>query len=1056
MEKELLSYYMKLKGPSVILFIGPPMSGKGTQSHLLKDMLGLYHISSGDVLRRHIESNPFIKEQMASGGFVNDDIMMPIIESEVEKSPLTNIIFDGLVREMSGIAFLDKLCEKFSMKLDMVIHLDVPDDILFERFRNDNNRVNRPDNTLEIFTKRIEKFHTNTKPLLDFYKQKDILYKIDGSKSPSDVNKQIIMNLMTATKFKIEDLCNTNYKITNYNFYIELLLHLTSYNRYNFNRRIVLINTTNKNKVDEYCEHLCQYGLEVYQLPKASCNILKKIIELKEILAIISDKCYLTRKGKNEKLGLNIKDNTLVCNVCDTFILMKSGFYSYKSIVDGIYNSSKRIDHSFGWDDCFTVRGHTYAEYSIHGVKISARNRNISKWIDEHINTSRQAKHKGDILYGKINMKSDIDFDVYPDNFVRNKFYESSEFAMRIIPNVLNDGLFFRSTQNRRIKNYWCPGINAGIPLTFKSDEIHQYTYMFHDFCHFIIPDLIFTGNHSEKNKKVYIYWRMMSEATSMIMADMLFINDIKDKFDYNFSTRKIYPLFKEFCEKYNWNGKEGPLLKYLLKCNFEFCMTGHSDGFVDLQSYPDYKNKYEPFFIGDIEWTYKNYQNMVKNCDSIRSWYKYINKLSKSLNLLTVEDVSNSLPDDFSYEHIIEYAYHRILQYLSPTILLSKEDQKAKAFERYRLGQLYIFFKYDFIEDSNVYLNKLSNITNVDDFREIYNEYLIVLKDACVLADDDIETYKEIFPLFDPAYINYANFKDKSIKDVVNKIFIEEKHQSLMEKLVINFGGIVDENLFVIKPGVKPITRFSDKHGDSFVTFLIAGISVETSLELISHNEAMISRLTTSNTKAMEKPLYRIIDNSNPKIQKHIIKKNIQLHKFNLSVEVSNMLNPGTKSTALLYTMKINDFKKMFIGRSKLSGNETEVREVVKMIYDELYKYYPEIPDWNWYLNARNFDKKTLVTNGICVNTNTLNEYGLKLAELFGIIISPNEENEWRIYAAIQSKITYFTTKKIITEEELDMYLTKILIEYGHTSILDGWQITGMPLKQIFFKFLL
>ena len=76
--------------------------------------------------------------------------------------------------------------------------------------------------------------------------------------------------------------------------------------------------------------------------------------------------------------------------------------------------------------------------------------------------------------------------------------------------------------------NYWCPGMNAGIPFVRKRDPVHEITFTAHDFGHFLIPDLVFTGELSANVRKTYILYRMMSEATTLVFADMLFVETLR------------------------------------------------------------------------------------------------------------------------------------------------------------------------------------------------------------------------------------------------------------------------------------------------------------------------------------------------------------------------------------------------------------------------------------------------------------------------------------------------------------------------------------------------
>lgn len=129
--------------------------------------------------------------------------------------------------------------------------------------------------------------------------------------------------------------------------------------------------------------------------------------------------------------------------------------------------------------------------------------------------------------------------------------------------------------------------------------------------------------------------------------------------------------------------------------------------------------------------------------------------------------------------------------------------------------------------------------------------------------------------------------------------------------------------------------------------TFLIAGVSVETSMELIAHNEATAARLTTSNTKAMDEPLFRIQGSSLEQIrQKAAITAMLGSRDAGggMSREFRNICSPGAKATALMYTMNLKDYHKLFIGRIPRAGNEAEVREICSRMCEELHVRFPMV----------------------------------------------------------------------------------------------------------------
>ena len=116
--------------------------------------------------------------------------------------------------------------------------------------------------------------------------------------------------------------------------------------------------------------------------------------------------------------------------------------------------------------------------------------------------------------------------------------------SLNVFVAVANNGAFFRAARTRREVNYWLPGLNAGIPFVAKRDPIHEITFTAHDFGHFLIPDLVYTGNNSTNGRRAYILYRMLSEAVTMVFADMLFVETLRlSGHEYDYSKRHIHPL---------------------------------------------------------------------------------------------------------------------------------------------------------------------------------------------------------------------------------------------------------------------------------------------------------------------------------------------------------------------------------------------------------------------------------------------------------------------------------------------------------------------------------
>lgn len=133
--------------------------------------------------------------------------------------------------------------------------------------------------------------------------------------------------------------------------------------------------------------------------------------------------------------------------------------------------------------------------------------------------------------------------------------------------------------------------------------------------------------------------------------------------------------------------------------------------------------------------------------------------------------------------------------------------------------------------------------------------------------------------------------------------------------------------------------------YGAWTVTFLIAGVSAELMLELIAHKEAVVSRLTTSRTKAQDAPLF--VMPSSPVLRDLLTRHIEEIDATPCATtpdarEERNKLFAGYKAGALTYTMSLKDFHKTFIGRLSHHGVEKEVREICEILCNQLHALYP------------------------------------------------------------------------------------------------------------------
>ena len=182
-----------------IILLGPPGSGKRTQSKLLVEKENFYQISTGDILRESVESGSKhgqkLKEIMDRGDLVPDNLVIDMMLNSVDFSKQKKIIFDGFPRNILQAKALESELDKISMKINYVIFLDVSFNILETRIKKriseSDNKNQRTDDNEDTLIKRLEVYKKLTFPIIEFYENKGNLHKIDGMLNVEEVNNKI-------------------------------------------------------------------------------------------------------------------------------------------------------------------------------------------------------------------------------------------------------------------------------------------------------------------------------------------------------------------------------------------------------------------------------------------------------------------------------------------------------------------------------------------------------------------------------------------------------------------------------------------------------------------------------------------------------------------------------------------------------------------------------------------------------------------------------------------------------------------------------------------------
>ncbi len=186
-----------------LVLLGPPGSGKGTQAARLNDYLQVPHISTGDLLRAEVAAGSPLgmqaKEVMARGDFVSDEILLGMLEDRLARPDTANgFILDGYPRNQVQADALGALLKKIGQPMDYAVQLEVPTDLLVDRIAGRAAAEGRADDTPEVVRNRLEKYTSQTAPVIDYYRQQGQLTVVNGVGSLDEVFSRMLEALSPA------------------------------------------------------------------------------------------------------------------------------------------------------------------------------------------------------------------------------------------------------------------------------------------------------------------------------------------------------------------------------------------------------------------------------------------------------------------------------------------------------------------------------------------------------------------------------------------------------------------------------------------------------------------------------------------------------------------------------------------------------------------------------------------------------------------------------------------------------------------------------------------
>ena len=216
-----------------LILLGPPGAGKGTQAERLQQDFDLAYIATGDMLRAAVaegtELGKKAKEYMDRGELVPDDIIIGVILERVKGDEARDgFLLDGFPRTIAQAEALDQALAKLGRKLTAVLLIDVPDDEIIRRLSgrrvsksgrvyhvefdppkhegrcdvDGSPLIQREDDKPETIRKRLDVYHRQTAPLVQYYEERSLLRRFDGTRSPTEVHDHVRATVAT---LRLED-----------------------------------------------------------------------------------------------------------------------------------------------------------------------------------------------------------------------------------------------------------------------------------------------------------------------------------------------------------------------------------------------------------------------------------------------------------------------------------------------------------------------------------------------------------------------------------------------------------------------------------------------------------------------------------------------------------------------------------------------------------------------------------------------------------------------------------------------------------------------------------
>ncbi len=180
-----------------VILMGPPGVGKGTQAKRIVDKFGIIHLSTGDILRTEVSGHTNLgnkaKKFMDAGQLVPDELLLNMMENRLQQNDCKKgYLLDGFPRTIPQAEGLELILKKINHSINYVVSITADENELVKRLVLRGKESGRSDDTEEVIKERQQVYWKLTSPLLDFYRERNLLVEVNGLGTIPEIAKRIL------------------------------------------------------------------------------------------------------------------------------------------------------------------------------------------------------------------------------------------------------------------------------------------------------------------------------------------------------------------------------------------------------------------------------------------------------------------------------------------------------------------------------------------------------------------------------------------------------------------------------------------------------------------------------------------------------------------------------------------------------------------------------------------------------------------------------------------------------------------------------------------------